>query len=982
MLSIKKIESAQVAQSYFRQDDYYAEKGDTPGATGVWFGKGAEALGLSGQVDSTQFKAILDGTLPNGEQLGTIREKGGEKQHTPGWDLTFSAPKSASILALVAGDERLREAHDEAVREALGWVEAHIAGHRRKGFLGTTHVDGDNLTAALFRHVTSREKDPQMHTHAVVMNANLDDQGKWRSLDSHPLYEFKMAVGNIYRAAYAARVQELGYAIERVATDGRWEIAAVPEAVRQHFSLRSEKIQEAMKAYGLEGAADAERAALRTRPAKTVAPIEQLRADWRRRAAERGFDPARTVAEARAAGPQAPAAGFRMDQAISRAVSRLADKEAVFSDAKLLQWSLAGSMGHARVREVERGITAAAKENEILETRLPRARAWTTPAARKIEKDVIALWRSTQRSVPAPMDEATARKGLARAFVDAVRTNAKARELNDGQTAGALAILTQRDRFIGIEGRPGVGKTTLLGRVRPVLEAAGFTPIGLAGNANAAQNLQTEAGLTARTLSRHLIEAERALVKVQHSPLERHAVLAETRKQVWIIDEASQIGAKQMKRTMVLADKLGARVVMIGDTKQLAAISAGKPFGQLMQNGMQRTVIETNLRQRKQAHKEAVAKAAQGDVRAALALLGPDSREYENREERLAAIVDAWSQLGDARAKATVLTARNAERLELNERIRDVLRDEGQLAGEVAVTAVNKVYAERVDKADVLTYKAGDLVQFGRGIHGTDITRNSLFRVVAIDRDSNELVLQSLSENDPGRRILWNPAKAAGSAWNGVEVYRTRATSLAPGEKIQWSANTRGAALADGTRLVNGQLLTVAEASPERVTLRTEQGATVTIDPRSFEGQTWDHAYATTVYKSQGRTEDHVLVNAEAGRGELFNQKAFVVAVSRQRESVTLFMDHRERFADNIAKRLGEKTTVAEARSEDYFERMRVTMNAVFDALRGSSTSHDIGGEALPSHPGRVTQGGGSPASSNDPARDAGPRRDPLDLSR
>lgn len=966
MLSIKYIESSKAATSYFQKDDYYAGKDGSAEAGGAWYGQGAERLGLTGVVEPGQFQELLDGKLPSGEQLGTIREKGGEKEHKHGWDMTFSAPKSASILGLVGDDERLLRAHDESVREAIDWMEGNLAGYRKRGWLSSVdHHNSGNVTAALFQHATSRDKDPQLHTHVVVMNMTHDEDGKWRSLNSKKLYDFKMAMGNIYRAAYAERIQELGYSIERIAPDGRFEISAVPEEVRSDMSRRSNTIREAMAERGLEGDKSAERVALMTRPTKQVSPIGELQLEWRERNAKLGFDSEQAVATALHAGDRRPLGPYKADQAVQNAIDRLKDKEAVFEHSKLLQWSLAAAMGRGGIREVEAAVAKAKTDRNIEQTVLHDARAWTTPEARAVERKVVDTWRDSRGAVTPAMTEKAARAALEAADREAQTSGGK--KLNDGQNGGAMAILRQSDRFVGIEGRAGVGKTTMLGRVRPLLEAQGYTVLGMASNANAARNLQEEAKIPSTTLDQRLRLANKALIEITRNTAQAGTVLREHEKQVWVIDEASQVGAKKMARLMYLADRLGARVVMIGDTRQLAAIEAGKPFGLLFKEGMHRTVIDENLRQRKAEHKKAVALASEGKVKEALATLAGSTYEIDTREARLSRIVADWAKLGDARDKTSVLTARNAERIELNERMRDVLRREGQLQGEIPMVALSKVFQERVDKADALTYKAGDIVQFGRGAKALGIAAGGTFSVVAIDKQHNKLTLEQLDGEDKGRKVSWNPRQIAGTANNGVVAYRERVTSLAPGETIQWGKNERTLQLSDGSSLINGRTLSVAAIGEGSLTLRSETGATIRFDPREFRGQHWDHARAKTIYKSQGQTDEHTLVNGEAHQTELFNQKALVVSLSRHRESITLYVDNREGFENNVKKHLGEKTSVQESKDESRFQAMRASLDSMYASYTGPRSRIVAGGGGGARAPDLLPAG--SPASQETPTK-------------
>lgn len=948
MLSIKNIESSQVAASYFQKDDYYAGKEGSPESEGVWWGKGAETMGLTGKVDSEVFKELLDGHLPTGEQLGTVREKGGEKEHRPGWDLTFSAPKSVSVMSLVGGDERLMDAHNEAVRETMSWIESNIAAHRKRGWLGINVEQSDNLTAAMFQHSTSRDKDPQLHTHVVVLNANQDDEGKWRSLYSQPIYDHKMAAGNIYRAALAEKVQALGYEIEKTSRDGQFELAVVPDRVNKDMSQRSEAIREVMEERGLEGPYAASQAALMTRRGKTSAVMEDLIQDWQGRTAQLGFQPEKAVDQARQRGDVTPTTPHSVDRSVTDAVSRLSDKEAVFTNPQLLQWTLANSMGRGTIKDAEKAIERATATKDVYATVLGENKAWTTPHARQQEDKIVHMWAETRGAVAPPLSKKASNAALAAADKSALAENPTgAFALNDGQRAAAVAILTQTDRFIGIEGRPGVGKTTTLSRVRPILEAQGYQVVGMAGNANAARTMQEEAGIKSMTLAKHLMAANKALIEAQQNPIKKLQIRRETEKQVWVVDEASQLGSRPVSRLMHLADQLGARVVLIGDTRQLAAIDAGKPFERLFKSGMQRTVIEKNVRQRDQRHKDAVAQASSGDVRKAMATLKPETVQIEHREKRLKAIVSQWKRMGDARTATTVLTARNGERIMLNEMMRDVLRSEGKLKGEVKVTALTKVFAERLDKVDTLTYKQSDLVLFGRRIKSHGIDQGEYLRVSAVDQKTNTLTLVRTAKGRETETIQWNPREVGAIARNGVTIFRERSTSLAPGEKIQWGQNAGDWQLSDKSPLVNGRVLTVASIDKATVTLRGENGATISVNPAELKGQHWDHAYATTTYKSQGRTEEHVLVNAEATQTELFNQKAFVVAVSRHKASIKLFADNTERFTHNIEKRLGDKTSAAESSEAGRLELLKGKMQELYDSWRSAAkTPHEDPAEA------------------------------------
>ena len=305
MLSIGAIASAARGAGYYEQDGFYAK--DDPGHrdASAWFGKGAEALGLSGPVDAETFRAILEGKVPDGSgtELGK-RGRDGEITHRPGRDLTFSAPKSVSIAALVGGDERIVRAHDRAVKATLGWVEKNAVETRlRDPDTGRMVRAGDQKTVvATFCHDTSRNLDPQLHTHAVLANMVKGADGKWRTMANEGLYERQKLIGAIYRNELAAGLTRLGYGIEKTHADGRFEIAGVSREAIRAFSTRRAEIEAAMAASRPGESADnprhAERAALMTRATKRDIDRDELRHVWLRQAADLGLDVGGFVARA------------------------------------------------------------------------------------------------------------------------------------------------------------------------------------------------------------------------------------------------------------------------------------------------------------------------------------------------------------------------------------------------------------------------------------------------------------------------------------------------------------------------------------------------------------------------------------------------------------------------------------------------------------------------------------------------------------
>ncbi len=284
MLSISSIKGD--AGYYSHEDNYYA----SGSLDSRWMGEGAEKLGLKGEVASADMDAVRQGKLSDGSDLS--RMVNGVNKHRSGYDLTFSAPKSVSVMALVGEDRRFIEAHNRAVAVVMQEVEKLVSARITEEGKTETVLTG-NMVAALYNHDTSRDLDPQLHTHALVFNATFAGE-KWRSLASDTrmktgfsenLYATKIALGNLYRSALREDVESMGFETVAAGKNGLWELKDVPVDV---FSSRSQTIREAAGPDASAKSRDV--AALDTRQAKAWADPELLKADWRRRLADEKFD--------------------------------------------------------------------------------------------------------------------------------------------------------------------------------------------------------------------------------------------------------------------------------------------------------------------------------------------------------------------------------------------------------------------------------------------------------------------------------------------------------------------------------------------------------------------------------------------------------------------------------------------------------------------------------------------------------------------
>lgn len=894
--TISALTSAGQAASYYEADDYYAEGGLAPSE---WLGQGAQALNLAGAVDREQFARLLEGHVA-GQSLGTMRE--GEWEHRPGWDVTFSAPKSVSIMAEVAGDRRLIAAHERAAKTALGLAEQHFTATRIREDGSIRREATGNLVIASFRHGTSRALDPQLHTHNVILNMTRDEAGQWRSLEPRAFYQMQKQMGAIYRQELAAGVQRLGYAIE-CGKDSTFEIAGIGAETLETFSQRSAAIEarlaERGKSRDQASAAEKQIVALDTRLAKEAVSHAELIGAWREAADAAGLDEqARRglVAQAEARGNAALSVDqeftreLAADRAVAQGAAMLSERQSVFSTTALHE--AAGRFGMGRVGHDD--IAAAivrAEESGALETRACLDRrdvafeGFTTATNIDNETKMLHLEEQGRQQVEPILSQVAAGWAVAEAER---RSATPGHGWTDEQRAATAQILGSRNRVIGLQGAAGTAKTsTVLATIAREAEARGIQVTALAPTASAAQVLGEALDSRADTLARHLLAPGRP------SPKER----------LWIVDEASLISAADAAKLLGLAESHRARVLLVGDSAQLGSVSAGAAFAQLQGAGMETARLTQILRQTNEHAKTAVEASLAGDAKRALAALdagGGRIVECDTREARFAQIAQDYAKLDTKeRRKALVVEPSRAGRDALTKEIRQRLAETGALHGP-AIEATRLVPRDltRAEAKDAHSYAIGDTIRFAKDYADKGVSKAQAYRVVGIDTAKAAVTLT----DQHGRTIDWRLRQWGASH---VQAFTGEAMELRAGDQMQFTRNDRVLGR------VNGQQaeITAIDPSTRSATIRLARGKVETLkldDPRN---QHIAHSYVATAFAAQGRTAERTFIHADSAATNLLDQKSFYVGLSRAKETTAVYTDNRTRLVAAIQERHGVKQT-------------------------------------------------------------------------
>ena len=836
MIRISQQDSASAAKKYYSTADYYTEGQELVGS---WGGKGASRLGLSGTVDKDSFERLCDNLDPRtGEQL-TVRTR---TERTVGYDFTFSVPKSVSLLYALSGDQEILEAFRSSVDETMREMETEMKTRVRTGGQDTNRTTG-NMVWAEFIHTTSRPvdglPDPQLHSHVFVFNTTWDhEENRWKAGQFRELKRDAPYFQAAFRVRLVNHLQDIGFGVERKRDD--FELSGIPADVLKRFSRRTELIEKVAEEKGITNPDRKAELGAETRETKTKSlGWDSLKKEWNSRLSneERALLASVHRREQSFNRPER-SDGKAVDYAIAHSFVR----DAVLPERKLMTEALKRGLGAVTVD----GVASEMKQRPLIRSEVDGRGMATT-------KEMVAL--------EAKMTE-FAREGRGRFRPLGDPNRPCSREwFNDGQKAAVRHVLGSRDRVMIVRGVAGTGKTTLEQEIGEALAESGKPVVAIAQSVKASREvLRQEAGFAmADTVSMFLKD------KYMHEA---------ARNGVILIDEASQLGTRDMLSVFEIAEQYNARVILVGDRGQHRSVTAGEPLKLLEEKAGLRVAEVTDILRQQGDYKKAAKALSEGKTDVAFAELDKLGWiEEVGDKERYKVLADAYLSAAEEKKSngefksALVVSPTHAEAATITTAIREGLRAKDRITKEHTINTWVPTHLTEAQKTDATQYDPGYLVQFNQN---------------------------TKTHKKGDRLIVGDGVKPPVGHADRFEVYRPQTLSLGVGERIRLTAG--GKTKNGDHRLNNGSMFTI-EGFTKGGDIIVDHGWVI---DRDFGHLT--HGYVVTSHASQGVTVDKVFIGLSSDSFPATNERTSYVAITRGKEKAVVFTDDRDGLLKAMSK--------------------------------------------------------------------------------
>ncbi len=841
------------ADRHLRYSDYYDE-GHV--IQGTWCGHGAEMLGLSGTVTSGQFEALRQGRDPaTGEFLRPRRSS--DRLSADGrllaegralYDLTFSAPKSVSIMALLGGDLRLLTAHDEAVDEALNIAESLAAVRVRRNTSNFDRITG-NWIGAVYRHTESRLLDPQVHSHCPTFNLTYDaEEGCWKALQISPAYDDRAFLTEVYRNALARKLRSFGYQIKnRTNAKGKdlgFEICGLGQDLLEKFSQRSKQRDEAIAEFTeINGRTPTDNeVAVLVRQSRSPKLTAISTADVRQlqiakltpediltiKLVHDGLG-VRSVEDAK----------DQSEEALNFAQRHVFERQSVASEQVLFEEALRHGRGCTSLEHLRASLSHAVMTGSLI-----RAEGLlTTRENIALEKALVSMVDSGIGKYPPLCPN------------DVIQLSAALREEQARAVAG---VVSARDFAVNLQGAAGTGKTVTLGEIRNALERANRRIVAVAPTTSAVEELKKVGFPGAMTITR--------LVQDQNLQAGLHKV-------VLLIDEAGMVSGRQMEKLLRLARTHDARVIFAGDTRQIPSIEACDALRLLeCKSGLANFSLLEVQRQIDVKYRDAVQTLRQSVDRGLERF--DHLRAFHNvtAVSRSAKVAELYRRMTSTpKRKVLVVAGTHAEIDDITGAIRHDLSQRGILGKSEMIEHYFPLSFTQAQKQNSSSYRPGQVLVFHRSLKG--IKKYDSLRVIRTQSDCVVAVVPG------GEEISLSPMQS-----NFFSVYGSCPIEVGRGDHLLLHGNRKD----HDFRATNGEIVRVRDVQNGRITL--DDGRVLPADYREFS-----HGYAVTAHKSQGKTVDAVIVSADGMGRDLF-----YVAVSRGRKEIAIVTSDQHRLRQHL----------------------------------------------------------------------------------
>jgi conjugative relaxase-like TrwC/TraI family protein len=840
----------------YAQDNYYTQ-GDSL-ANSEWLGKASTSQGLDGQIQESYFLNAYQSLDPNGNPLRRQQNysQNSKRHNRPGTDVTLSAPKSISVAALVFKEQEILEAHQKAVRSTMEYVEKNCIYYQTKQNKQKLLLQSHTAQIATFHHDDNRNKDPQLHSHCVILNQTLCPDGKWRAVANQELYTQQKTIGAYYAHELARQLKQIGWNIQWT-DDHTFELALVnKDQLDALFSTRSNQIEAELAQLGLTRAtATAEQKqalCLKTRPEKKhnhhPEDRERQLEHWQQKAKEAGLQISkdyRKQLEQTYHQPSHPGSPLSL---IESASELLTERQTAFYKHELLKECLRQSLGSYDPIEIQSEIE---QYDALVPTKDGRL---TTSRQLGRERKIIELaqdGRNSQSSI---------------ASSEQAQMIAQSQNLNKGQGAALLHMATSSDAVVLVQGHAGVGKTYTMKALKDTINNRSIR--GLAPSAAAADVLQTESEIPSQTLASYLL-----------TPNERLP-----HNEILLVDEAGMLSTKQMEQLLEKAQANNNRMILVGDTKQLSAVDAGAPFKLLQERGLPTALIDQNLRQRDPNLKQVVDLMANHDrdessVNQAYQKLYSQGKiqQITDDTERIKEIAnDYLNRSKEVRDRTLILAGTNTDRQAIAKAIRQGLIEGGALGSESLT--IQTLRRKDIDKFAITQphhYQRGDIIKFP--IENAQFSKDCFYRVTDVNPKNNTLTLIDTTGADYTLPL---------DKYKQREVYQVQQLEIRLGEQMRFTKNIR----TKEHQQLNGQRFTVEGLAEDgQITIQTK-GKTLTLSPSQLLHS--DYRYVDTVHSSQGQTADYCIYSAFNAKSLTIGRESFYVAASRAKHEFVVYTAH------------------------------------------------------------------------------------------